>query len=273
MAELIHITNIMDDALSVYTGYKENQLVHIYEPLPGLFIAESKNVILRALQAGFEPVSLLLEEKEVIGQAKELIEAVGDIPVYVAPYEVLREITGYELTRGILCAMRRRIYAPMEEILQGKRNIAVLDSVQNPTNVGAIFRSAAALGIEAVVLTGDCADPLYRRAIRVSMGNVFLIPWTYVEKQMQWPKDGMQKLHDMGFTIIAMALENNSVSLDDPSLQTVEKKAILLGNEGYGLSKETIESSDITVKIPMTAGVDSLNVAAASAVTFWQLCR
>lgn len=270
MAIIIEICNLDSEELRKYSKLNEIQLARIYEPKLGLFIAESSKVIERAMDAGYEPESLLIETKELEGQAKRLLERIGDnVPVYTADVSVLKQITGYELTRGILAAMKRKEHPSIQEICKGARRIAVLESIQNPTNVGAIFRSAAALKVDAVLLTYDCSDPLYRRSARVSMGNVFLIPWTYIGKGEDW----IQTLQDMGFATAAMALSDDSVSIDDENLLAEEKLAIILGNEGEGLLEETIGRSNYTVKIPMADGVDSLNVAAASAVAFWQLCK
>lgn len=266
MPSIIKITDFAVPELDVYARLSEVQLRRRYEPETGLFIAESPKVIERALNAGFTPVSLLLEEKHIIGEAREILYRCGDIPVYTAAPEVLTKLTGFQLTRGALCAMRRSVLPSAEEICAGKRRIAVLENVVNPTNVGAIFRSAAALGMDAVLLTPACSDPLYRRAARVSMGTVFQIPWTYFD-------GSMETLQKMGFKTAAMALCRDSVDIDHPQLLAEERLAIVLGTEGDGLSAETIEACDYTICIPMSHGVDSLNVAAASAVAFWQLGR
>ena len=240
----------------------------------GLFIAESPNVILRALDGGCEPVSLLMERRHIEGQAREVVARCGDIPLYTAPLPVLTELTGFPLTRGVLCAMRRRPLPSLEEVLSGASRIAVLEDVMNPTNVGAIFRSAAALGMDAVLLTPSCSDPLYRRAVRVSMGTVFQIPWTHIGEELtDWPHPGLERLRELGFKTAAMALRDDSVPIDDPGLMAEEKLAVVLGTEGEGLADGTIADCDYTVRIPMSHGVDSLNVAAASAVAFWQLSR
>ena len=237
-----------------------------------MFIAESPKVIQRALDSGCQPVSLLMERKDIDGSAKEIIAQCGDCPVFTADRDVLCQLTGYHLTRGVLCAMRRPPLPAVEDILKDARRVAVLENVQNPTNVGAIFRSAAALGMDAVLLTPGCSDPLYRRSARVSMGTVFQIPWTFIGSEItQWPEPGMERLRSMGFKTAAMALSDNSVSIDDPALAREEKLAIILGSEGDGLTDGTIAQCDYTVKIPMYHGVDSLNVAAASAVAFWEL--
>ena len=235
----------------------------------GLSIAESPKVVERALDAGCQPVSMQLEEKHVEGQAKYVIERCGDIPVFTADFQVLTQLTGFHLTRGVLCAMRRPPLPSPEEICCGKSRIVVLERIMNPTNVGAIFRSAAALSMEALLLTGDCSNPLYRRSIRVSMGAVFQIPWTFLEGP--WPSHGIRSLRSMGFKTAAMALRNNSLSINDPQVMSEPRLAILLGSEGDGLASETIDDCDYTLRIRMSHQVDSLNVAAASAVAFWQL--
>lgn len=271
MTRIIEITDFLAPELDVYARLTENQLVNRADPDNALFIAESPNVIDRALDAGYEPVSMLLERKHIDGQAKHLIGRCGDIPVYTSGLEVLTQLTGFPLTRGVLCAMRRRVLPTAEEICRGARRIAVLENIMNPTNLGAIFRSAAALNMDAVLLTPACTDALYRRAVRVSMGTVFQIPWTYLDQP--WPEPGMETLRDMGFRTVAMALREDSVSIDDPALAAEPRLAIVLGTEGDGLADNTIAGCDYTVKIPMSHGVDSLNVAAASAVAFWQLGR
>ena len=275
MSEIIEITSLDEvEELKMYTDMREVQLMHYYEPNGGIFIAESPKVIERALEAGCEPVSFLMEKKHVQTQGRELLERCPNVPTYVADLDVLARITGYQLTRGMLCAMRRPNLPAVEEICKNARRIAVLENVVNPTNVGAIFRSAAALGMDAILLTGGCADPLYRRAIRVSMGTVFQIPWTYIErKTCTWPEEGMSCLREMGFKTAAMALKKESVSIDDENLLAEEKLAVILGTEGDGLAADTIADCDYTVLIPMAHGVDSLNVAAASAVAFWELGR
>lgn len=275
MADLIDITGLDMPELNMYVGASEVQLLRYFEPRPGVFVAESPNVILRALDAGYEPLSLLMEKSQAEGAAKEVITRVGRVPVYVAEAEVLKKLTGFEMTRGVLCAMRRKVMPSMEEICAGAKRIVVLENVMNPTNVGAIFRSAAALGMDGILLTDGCADPLYRRAARVSMGTVFQILWTYLDKHTaKWPEPAMENLREMGFKTAAMALTDESVGIDYPALQAEEKLAIVLGTEGDGLATSTIANCDYTVKIPMAHGVDSLNVAAASAVAFWELgCR
>ena len=268
MAKIVEITDFSDPALDVYARLTEAQLLNRFEPAKGMFIAESPKVIHRALDGGCEPVSLLMERKDIDGSAREVLARCPDIPVFTADEEVLCNLTGYHLTRGVLCAMRRPKLPTMEEICREASRVVVLESVQNPTNVGAIFRSAAALGMDAVLLTPGCSNPLYRRSARVSMGTVFQIPWAYTG---DWPEAGMQQLKALGFKTAALALSDNSVSIDDPNLMAEERIALLLGSEGDGLTDTTIASCDYTVKIPMYHGVDSLNVAAASAVAFWQL--
>lgn len=271
MANIIEIKDFSAPELDLYARLNENQLLRYYEPQTGLFIAESPNVIMRALQAGYEPVSFLLEKKHIEMQAKDLLAKCPDVPAYVAEFDVLTKLTGFALTRGILCAMRRKSLPSIESVCANAHRIAVLENVMNPTNVGAIFRSAAGLGMDAVLLTHGCTDPLYRRASRVSMGTVFQIPWTFIDGD--WSKDGMDRLKAMGFRSVAMALKKDSVSIDDPQLMREDKLALVLGTEGDGLAKETIANCDYTVMIPMYHEVDSLNVASASAVAFWQLGR
>ncbi len=274
MADIREITDFGAPELDVYARLTEGQLKSRADLSKGLFIAESPNVILRALDGGCEPVSLLMERRHIEGQAREVVERCGDIPLYTAPLPVLTELTGFPLTRGVLCAMRRRPLPALEEVLSGARRIAVLEDIMNPTNVGAIFRSAAALGMDAVLLTPSCSDPLYRRAVRVSMGTVFQIPWTHIGEELtDWPHPGLERLRELGFKTAAMALRDDSVSIDDPALMAEEKLAVVLGTEGEGLADGTIADCDYTVRIPMSHGVDSLNVAAASAVAFWQLGR
>ena len=275
MPEIIELTDLDErEELQLYTSLNEAQLLHYYEPNGGIFIAESPKVIERALDAGCQPVSFLMEKKHVQTQGREILERCPDVPVYVAKPEILAQVTGYQLTRGMLCAMKRPDLLPVEEVCKHAKRIAILENVVNPTNVGAIFRSAAALGMDAVLLTGGCADPFYRRAIRVSMGTVFQIPWTYIEgKTCAWPEEGISCLRKMGFKTAAMALKNESVSIDNENLLAEEKLAVILGTEGDGLATDTIADCDYTVLIPMAHGVDSLNVAAASAVAFWELGR
>ena len=306
MINIIEIKELDAPELQIYYNLNEAQLFHYFEPKPGIFIAESPKVIERALDAGCVPMSFLMEKKHVETQAEEIlarceklqsrdIKQIGkmesengnshlaaghevpvctaehEIPVYTAEIEVLAKITGYQLTRGMLCAMYRPVLPSVEQLCKNARRVAILENVVNPTNVGAIFRSAAALGMDAVLLTPACADPLYRRASRVSMGTVFQIPWTYFDKNASWPDGAMDVLHRLGYKTAAMALRDDSVSIDDEKMMAEKKLAIVLGTEGDGLADHTIADCDYTVKIPMTHGVDSLNVAAASAVAFWQL--
>lgn len=272
MANIIEITDFNTLELDVYARMTENQLLNRHEPEKGMFIAESPKVIEVALNSGYTPVSLLLETKHIEGEARGIIQRCGNVPVYTADFDVLTQLTGFKLTRGALCAMYRPQLPSLEKVCRNARRIAVLESVMNPTNVGAIFRSAAALNMDAVLLTPDCSNPLYRRSIRVSMGTVFQVPWTFIgSEDCHWPEKGMEFLKAQGFKTASMALSDNSVSIDDPKLLSEEKLAIILGSEGYGLDAETIEKSYYTVKIPMSHGVDSLNVAAASAVAFWEL--
>lgn len=267
MPNIIEITGFSAPELDVYARLSEKQLLHYFEPDTGLFIAESPKVIQRALDAGHTPVSFLVEKKHIETQAAELI-AKYDVPVYTAEFDVLTQLTGFQLTRGMLGVMRRKSLPSVEEVCRGASRIAVLEDVVNPTNVGAIFRSAAALGMDAILLTAPCSDPLYRRASRVSMGTVFQIPWTYLGKDSTlW----LSQLKSLGFKTAAMALKEDTVNINNPALMAEEKLAVILGTEGEGLADCTIEGCDYTVKIPMTHGVDSLNVAAASAVAFWQL--
>ena len=265
---MIHYTQITDfDApeLDIYARLTEAQLLNRFEPKKGMFIAESPKVIMRALDAGCIPVSLLVERGHVNAEAEEAILRCGDVPVFTAPLDVLTKLTGFQLTRGMLCAMRRPALKSVEEVTKDTRRVVVLENIQNPTNVGAIFRSAAALGMDAVLLTPNCSNPLYRRSARVSMGTVFQIPWTYLGE------DWVAQLKSMGYKTAAMALKDDSYSIDDPALRAEEKLAVVLGSEGDGLAENTIAACDYTVKIPMYHGVDSLNVAAASAVAFWEL--
>ena len=274
MANVFDITDFMAPELDVYARLTEAQLYNRRFPEDGLFIAESPKVIDRALDAGYVPVSMLMERRHVEGQAAEVISRCGNIPVFTSSLDVLTQLTGFQLTRGVLCAMHRKPLRSPEEICAGARRIAVLENVMNPTNVGAIFRSAAALNMDAVLLTPACTDPLYRRSVRVSMGTVFQVPWTFIGDEVEdWPSSGLERLRAMGFKTAAMALCDDSVSIDAPALMAEEKLAIVLGTEGEGLIDRTIADCDYTVKIPMSHGVDSLNVAAASAVAFWQLGR
>ncbi len=270
---MIEITDFDAPELDVYARLTEAQLLNKDHPEDGLFIAESPKVISRALDGGYEPVSVLVEKKQVLEDAETIavLGKCGNVPVYTAEFEVLTKLTGFKLTRGMLCAMKRRRLPGLQEICNGCDRIAVLENVMNPTNVGAIFRSAAALHMDAVILTGGCSNPLYRRASRVSMGTVFQIPWTFVDNSVIWPEEGMKILRELGFKMAAMALKEDSASIDDPELMKEDKLAVILGTEGDGLAPETIADCDYTVMIPMSHGVDSLNVAAASAVAFWQL--
>ena len=265
MPNVIEISDFAAPELDVYARLTENQLLNRQEPENALFIAESPNVILRALDGGCVPVSMLLERKHIAGQAAEVIARCGDIPIYTAELSILTQLTGFPLTRGVLCAMRRPKLPEAAELCRSATRITVLENVMNPTNIGAIFRSAAALGMDAVLLTSAGSDPLYRRAIRVSMGTVFQVPWTYL------PDGWHNFLHGLGFRTAAMALREDSLSIADPRLTAEEKLAVVLGTEGDGLANDTIEHCDYTVRIPMSHGVDSLNVAAASAVAFYQL--
>ena len=270
---MIEITDFDAPELDVYARLTEAQLLNKDHPEDGLFIAESPKVISRALDGGYEPVSVLVEKKQVLEDAETIavLGKCGNVPVYTAEFEVLTKLTGFKLTRGMLCAMKRRRLPGLQEICNGCDRIAVLENVMNPTNVGAIFRSAAALHMDAVILTGGCSNPLYRRASRVSIGTVFQIPWTFVNNSVIWPEEGMKILRELGFKTAAMALKEDSASIDDPELMKEDKLAVILGTEGDGLAPETIADCDYTVMIPMSHGVDSLNVAAASAVAFWQL--
>lgn len=270
---MIEITDFDAPELDVYARLTEAQLLNKDHLEDGLFIAESPKVISRALDGGYEPVSVLVEKKQVLEDAETIavLGKCGNVPVYTAEFEVLTKLTGFKLTRGMLCAMKRRRLPDLQEICNGCDRIAVLENVMNPTNVGAIFRSAAALHMDAVILTGGCSNPLYRRASRVSMGTVFQIPWTFVDNSVIWPEEGMKILRELGFKTAAMALKEDSASIDDPELMKEDKLAVILGTEGDGLAPETITDCDYTVMIPMSHGVDSLNVAAASAVAFWQL--
>ena len=275
MENIIGITDFSAKELDIYARLTEAQLLNKDCPQDGLFIAESPKVVLRALDAGYEPVSILAEEGHICGESREgtatreVIERCPEIPVYTAPFEVLTQLTGYHLTRGLLCAMRRRPLPQVQDVCKGTRRVAVLENVMNPTNVGAVIRSAAALNMDAGLLTPGCSNPLYRRAIRVSMGTVFQIPWTWIDGA--WPTPGLSRLKELGFQTAALALDHRSVSIEEPALARAGKLALLLGSEGDGLSPETIAGCDYTVRIPMFHQVDSLNVAAAAAVAFWQL--
>ena len=272
MPNIIEITDFHEPELDPYARLTQNQLRNRLEPEKGIFIAESPKVIDRALDAGYKPVSLLMERKQITGPAAGILSRCGDAPVYTADREMLAELTGFELTRGVLCAFRRPAPRPVEELCKNARRVAVLEGIVDSTNVGAIFRSAAALNMDAVLINPSCCDPLCRRAVRVSMGTVFQVPWGQLgETPADWPEKGMDILHSLGFKTAAMALNDRSVSIDDEQLAKEPKLAIVLGTEGDGLAADTIASCDYTVKIPMSHGVDSLNVAAASAVAFWQL--
>ena len=302
MARMIEITDFGAPELDVYARLTENQLINRHEPEKGTFIAESPKVIERALDAGYMPVSILTEKRHIEGEGQKILARCGEIPVYTAEFDVLTKLTGFQLTRGMLCAMYRQPLPSVQSVCKGAKRIAVLENVVNPTNVGAIFRSAAALGMDAVLLTTGCSNPFYRRAIRVSMGTVFQVPWTYLgeetkpetvrkpeSEEEKEPGTGIEwnlelegkadsgnwqkQLHELGFHTVAMALKEDSLSIDDPKLMNADKLAIVLGTEGDGLAPETIAACDDTVCIPMAHGVDSLNVAAASAVAFWQLGR
>ena len=274
MPNIIEITDFHAPELDPYARLTQNQLRNRLEPEKGIFIAESPKVIDRALDAGYKPVSLLMERKQITGPAAGILSRCGDAPVYTADREMLAELTGFELTRGVLCAFRRPAPRPVEELCKNARRVAVLEGIVDSTNVGAIFRSAAALNMDAVLINPSCCDPLCRRAVRVSMGTVFQVPWGQLgETPADWPEKGMDILHSLGFKTAAMALSDRSVSIDDEQLAKEPKLAIVLGTEGDGLAAGTIASCDYTVKIPMSRGVDSLNVAAASAVAFWQLGR
>ena len=272
MPNIIEITDFHAPELDPYARLTQNQLRNRLEPEKGIFIAESPKVIDRALDAGHKPVSLLMERRQITGPAAGILSRCGDAPVYTADREMLAELTGFELTRGVLCAFRRPAPRPVEELCKNARRVAVLEGIVDSTNVGAIFRSAAALNMDAVLINPSCCDPLCRRAVRVSMGTVFQVPWGQLgETPADWPEKGMDILHSLGFKTAAMALSDRSVSIDDEQLAKEPKLAIVLGTEGDGLAAGTIASCDYTVKIPMSHGVDSLNVAAASAVAFWQL--
>lgn len=282
MHNLIYLTDLAVSDMDPYVRLNETQLFHSLEPNPGLFIAESPKVIERALRAGYHPASLLVEKKNLSRDLADLdhemaanqTKGLGNTPIYVANGELLRQLKGYNLLRGALAAMYRVQRLSVVDFLKtmpvDHPRIAVLENVVNPTNVGAIFRSAAALSIDGVIVTSDSADPLYRRSTRVSMGTVFEVPWTYVDAKV-WAAEGIKLLHQCGYQTAAMALRHNTIDIDDPQLDKAEKLAIILGSEGPGLRAQTIEQSDFTIKIPMTAGVDSLNVAAASALAFWEL--
>ena len=272
MADVIEITDFSAPELDVYARLTGAQLRAC--PQGGLFIAEGVTVIGHALDAGYRIASLLMERRHIVGKAAGLIARCGDVPVYTADSRTLEQLTGFALTRGVLAAFYRPELPTLAQVCAGARRVAVLEGLNDPTNVGAVMRSAAALGMDAVLLTPSCCDPLYRRAVRVSMGTVFQVPWTRIGQQAQdWPEGGMMLLREMGFATVAMALSEDSVEIDDPCLAREERLAVILGAEGDGLAKTTIARCDYTARIPMLHGVDSLNVAAASAVAFWQLCR
>ena len=267
MKPMIRITDIKDERILIFNQLNEKQLFHYNEPDLGIFICESPKVIERALQGGYKPLCALTEEN-IDKETERVINKLGDIDIYTASQEILLSITGFNLTRGLLCAFERKENRNVENLLKDSQVIAVLEDVVNPTNIGAIFRSAAALNIDCIILSNNCCDPLYRRSARVSMGTVFQIPYCFIN---DWDDNGIEKLRQFGFTSLALSLCDNTISIEDEVLQSKDKLAIILGNEGYGLKKETIDNSDYSVKIPMNETVDSLNVAAASAVAFWQL--
>ncbi len=271
MADIKEITDFMDPALDIYARCTEGQLLNRHEPHKGIFIAESPMVIDLALSAGCVPISFLAEKRRLGGQCAQIFERCENVPVYTAEFDVLTKLTGFKLTRGMLCAMHRPVPKKAADVCENARRIVVLENIVNPTNLGAIFRSAAALNIDAVLLTSACTDPLYRRSVRVSMGTVFNVPWAFMDEASDWPHPAMERLHDMGFKTVAMALKEDSLRIDDPRLAAEEKLAIVMGTEGDGLDKRTLADCDYTAIIPMFHGVDSLNVAAASAVAFWEL--
>lgn len=275
MANIIEINDLKLPELSIFSMLTEAQMRNKLHPEDGIFLVESPKVIEVALQTGYEPVAMLIENKFVDTQARSIIEQCPTIPIYAADEYTLASITGYHLTKGMICAMKLPTrYLTMEEVCQNARRIVVMDDIANVTNEGAIFRSAAALGIDGVLLTRRCCTPLNRRTVRVSMGTVFQLPWAFIGEGINdWPSLGMAKLHEMGFKTVAMALNDNSVSIGSPQLMAEERLAIVMGTEGDGLPKATIDACDYVAKIPMQRGVDSLNVAAASAVAFWQLCQ
>ena len=277
MPHIIEITDFEDPQLDIYARLTENQLLNCRDGGGGIFIAESPRVIARALDAGCVPISFLAEKKHVEGQAGELIARCGEIPVYTAEFQVLTRLTGFQLTRGMLCAMYRPLLPSVREVCAHAKRVAVLEAAENPTNVGAIFRSAAALNMDAVLLTPGCSNPLYRRAIRVSMGTVFQVPWTFLgggePEEEAWPKQGIRLLRELGFRTAAMALSQDALKMDDPRLKEEKRLAVVLGTEGDGLAPQTVAACDYVVRIPMAHGVDSLNVAAASAVAFWEITK
>ena len=269
---IIQVTDLKQAGPDIFANLTERELRNAYEKQGGFFIAESPKVIERALNAGYKPISMPMEEKHITGDAAFLIQRCPNLPVYTAPRSVLEQLTGYKLTRGVLCAFKRKEPDSLEQAIAGAHRVAVLENIADASNVGAIFRSAAALGIDAVLITPQCADPLNRRCLRVSMGNVFMTKWARIGTEASdWPEKGMSELNRLGFKTLSMALRNNSVDINDSALLAQEKLAILLGTEGDGLLPQTIDSSDYVVKIPMRPGVDSLNVAAAAAVIFWEL--
>ena len=269
---IIPITDFDDPQLDIYARRSEGQLLHFYEPKEGIFIAESPRVIQTAFDEGYEPISFLVEERHVKTQAKHILEQYPDIPAYTASYDVLKKLTGFVMARGMLCAMHRKKLPSLTDVCKNTNRIVILENVMNPTNVGAIFRSAAALNMDAILLTKGCSDPLYRRSVRVSMGTVFQIPWTWIGSDAsQWPRPGLERLKELGFRTAALALDSRAISIEDPRLMAEDKLALVLGTEGDGLAPATVAGCDDTVCIPMGHGVDSLNVAAASAVAFWQL--
>ena len=271
MKNIIEITDFENKELDIYARFTESQLLNDDNIKEGIFIAESPKVIERALDAGYEPISALIEDKHICGEGKNIVNRLENINIYTAKFDILTKLTGFQLTRGMLCAMKRKVLPKAEDICDNVSRIAVLENVMNPTNVGAIFRCAAALNIDAILLTKGCTNPLYRRAIRVSMGTVFQIPWTFIDKNIDWNENGIDYIHSLGFKSAAMALRKDTVCIDDDKLNSEKRLAIILGTEGEGLNEKIIDNSDYTIKIPMSNGVDSLNVAAASAVAFWQL--
>lgn len=272
MPDIIEITDLNDDRIGLFTRLTEAQLRNRLEPEKGIFIAESAKVVRLALEMGCKPVAYLMERRQLTNQGREFIENAGSVPIFTADDEVLEGLTGYRLYRGVLAAMRRPKLPSVDEVLKDAHRVAVLEGIVDSTNIGAIFRSAAALNVDAVLVTANCGDPLYRRAVRVSMGTVFQVPWTRIgENNEDWPERGLERLRSLGFKSAAMALSDDSVSIDDERLNKEEKLCIVFGTEGDGLAKETIARCDYTVRIPMAHGVDSLNVASAAAVAFWQL--
>lgn len=272
MPNIVEITDLSAPELDVYARLTQAQLRNRLEPEKGIFIAESPKVIARALDAGYQPISFLMERKQITGPASEVLARCGNVPVYTADRAMLAQLTGFELTRGVLCAMHRPLLPMVEEVCRNARRVAMLEGIVDSTNIGAIFRGAAALGMDAVLLSPSCCDPLCRRAVRVSMGTVFQVPWaTLGDSPADWPEAGMARLHALGFKTAAMALDSRAVSIDDPALRAEPRLAIVLGTEGDGLARTTIAHCDYTVMIPMQHGVDSLNVAAAGAVAFWEL--